>query len=88
MPSEVLKIAQKSKCLSDEAFASKVRYGMLHLNRKNTANFCFFDRNAFTLDVKQCDAKQPKFDINDNLRKVSTGRKLRERFLTSLRQNS
>ena len=26
------------------------------------------------------DAKQPKFDVIDNLRKVSSGRKLRERL--------
>ena len=28
------------------------------------------------------DVKQPKFDVIDNLRKVSTGRKLRKRLLS------
>ena len=30
----------------------------------------------------QSDGKQPKFDVIDNLQKVATGRKLRERLLT------
>ena len=35
-----------------------------------------YPKGAFTLDTKQ-----PKFDVIDNLRKVSTSRKFRERLL-------
>ena len=36
-------------------------------------------------EAKQSDTKQPKFDVIDNLRKVSTGRQLREQFLNFTR---
>ena len=46
----------------------------------------FYNKGAFALDAKRCeamrsDAKQANLDVIDNLRKVSTGRKLPERLL-------
>ena len=47
-----------------------------------TSNFGGFASSVKVLLVAlTLDAKRPKFDVNDNLRKVSIGRKLRERLL-------